>query len=145
LNRDANVRTNESINFETISSVEMAHNPIFIWLVDLCLYKVKEEGVEGVMVFKHNGVNTMVLTIRSSGIITANFAKMELLSLRKGMQMGGGVASQVILESANSGVSYIIVHPSKGGWRSQVTSQEVDTANVTDFTTTARVKMKYRS
>ena len=141
---NADVITNEGRNFKAMSIIEMAHDPLFIWIIDLCLDKVEKEGVEGVMVFKHNGVNTMVLTIRSSGIITANFAKMELLSLRKGMQMGGGVASQVILESANSGVSYISMHPSKGGWRSQVTSQEVDTANVTDFTTTARVKMKYR-
>jgi hypothetical protein len=139
------VITNEGSNFKAMSIIKMAHDSLFIWVVNLCLDKVEKKGMEGVMVFKHNGINTMVLTIRSSGIITTNFAKMELLSLRKGMQMGGGVASQIILESANSGVSYIIMHPSKGRRRSQVTSQEVKATNVTDFTTTARVKMKYGS
>jgi len=70
---------------------------------------------------------------------------MKLLSLRESMQMRGGVASQVVLKRADSGVSYIIVYSNKRGWRSQLTSQEVQPANITDFTTIAGVKMEYRS
>ncbi len=129
------MRTNESINFETISSVEMAHNPIFIWLVDLCLYKVKEEGVEGVMVFKHNGIDTMIFTISSSRIVLVDFTQMEVLSLREATELGRGVAPQVILECTDSGISDVIVNTDKGRWGRQLAFEEVQATNVADVTT----------
>ena len=135
MKRDANVRTNESINFETISSVEMAHNPIFIWLVNLCLHKVKEEGVEGVMVFKHNGIDAMIFTIRSSRIVLVDFTQMEVLSLREATELGRRVAPQVILEYTDSGISDVIVNTDKGRWRRQVAFEEVQATNVANFTT----------